>query len=71
MGASLLAIAVLQSTSMLDVMASSRAGSLPQGSRCFLGQLSHSPKWAFFLQRGAGILGRPFPWCRPPLCFAF
>ncbi|AUM67814.1 hypothetical protein C0J56_02090 [Pseudomonas fluorescens] len=40
------------------------------GFWCFLGQLSHSPKWAFFLQRGAGILGRPFPWCRPPLCFA-
>jgi len=30
-GASLLAIAVVQSTSMLDVMQSSRAGSLPQG----------------------------------------
>ncbi|KAA0971372.1 hypothetical protein FQ185_15520 [Pseudomonas sp. ANT_H12B] len=29
-GASLLAIAVLHSTSMLNVMASSRAGSLPQ-----------------------------------------
>ncbi|AUO44164.1 hypothetical protein C1C98_01295 [Pseudomonas ogarae] len=42
MGASLLAIAMCQPTSMLDVMASSRASSLPQGStglavneRCF------------------------------------
>ncbi|HCS43754.1 MAG TPA: hypothetical protein DIW52_13145 [Pseudomonas sp.] len=33
-------------------------------------QSSHSPNWAFFLQRLAGILGRPFPWYHPPLCFA-
>ncbi|AYF46327.1 hypothetical protein C9382_31040 [Pseudomonas aylmerensis] len=32
--------------------------------------LPSSPNWAFFLRRLAGILGRPFPWCRPPLCFA-
>ncbi|TFY87743.1 hypothetical protein DYL61_25525 [Pseudomonas nabeulensis] len=32
--------------------------------------LPSRPNWAFFLQQLAGILGRPFPWCRPPLCFA-
>ena len=39
-GASLLAIAVYQATSMLDVLASSRAGSLPQGIRVRLSLLT-------------------------------
>ncbi|TPG83152.1 hypothetical protein EAH74_14840 [Pseudomonas mandelii] len=37
MGASLLAMAVYQATSMLNVPASSRAGSLPQVFVCCLG----------------------------------
>ncbi|MCE6977954.1 hypothetical protein EI534_11250 [Pseudomonas frederiksbergensis] len=43
MGASLLAMATLQSTNMLNVMASSRAGSLPQDFAVVRSCKSRSP----------------------------